>query len=228
MKFLSEIKISKTFEKCLDELENVIEDKSLIEKIKKEYIDAKKKSIIDVLTGFYNRRKFDEDLEDLFSQVDCSSNKHLSLIMIDIDDFKQINDNYGHDRGDMVLKWVTRVIKSVLRDRPNFREDHRIYRYGGEEFIVLLPNTDFKTAYVVAERIRRTLEYKSSGRITVSEGSANTFDSKCENAYALVKYADESLYKAKNMGKNRVVVNDRHYFEFLELNFQVDCDVRKK
>jgi len=125
--------------------------------------------------------------------------------MLDIDNFKRINDTYGHDVGDLVLKSLAETIKGILR-----KNDY-IIRYGGEEFLILLPNATIDRAIKVAEKIRREIENKKIKigdkeiKFTVSLGVSEiyTSDRSLQNA---IKRADEKLYKAKKKGKNRVEV----------------------
>jgi diguanylate cyclase len=124
----------------------------------------------------------------------------ISLAMIDIDDFKEINDRYGHQQGDKVLTSVGAII------RDNVRKMDTAARYGGEELVILMPNTSATTASEVAERIRRDIENMrvSQISITVSIGVSDT-RSIGTNIDELVKKADQALYQAKRAGKNQVI-----------------------
>ena len=153
----------------------------------------------DVLTGLYRR----EFLEELVQQEFYRSKRygyHFSVLMIDIDNFKQINDKYGHLFGDKVLRAVAGVI------RKNLRKSDIAVRYGGEEFFVVLPHTDLRRAAVVAERIRKAIEETTIGgvRVTASIGVAD--NSFVESFRDLVQRADSALYEAKRRGKNMVVI----------------------
>ena len=129
--------------------------------------------------------------------------------MIDVDDFKGYNDTHGHLAGDEVLKTVSDVIHRVFR-----RPSDLAARFGGEEFVVVLPTTHLQGAQVLAERLRKAVEdleiphrgSKVSGRITISVGVAARGPETGESPLALVKAADLALYEAKAAGKNRVVV----------------------
>jgi diguanylate cyclase (GGDEF)-like protein len=163
----------------------------------------RKLAITDGLTGLYNSEHF---RDGLYSAVDIAHAKGspLSLVMLDVDNFKCFNDTYGHLQGDKVLSRMGRVILLSIRetDLPS--------RYGGEEFAVLLPNTDIHAAMEVAERIRTAFENKIASQrtkdvtwMTVSAGVAALIEG--ENSSALMSRADQALYRAKKAGKNRVV-----------------------
>ncbi|MDX9713996.1 MAG: diguanylate cyclase [Dissulfurispiraceae bacterium] len=165
----------------------------------------KKLAIIDPLTGLYNRRYF-EAFMDKQVAISQRNNQFLSVIMLDIDNFKLFNDSYGHDAGDVALKLVAHLLNSVIRN-----SDIAV-RYGGEEFIVALPNTEKAVAYEVAERLRATIEESpvclNSDQckfITASLGVA-TLGLDSQDMTSLISTADSILYNAKNSGKNRVCV----------------------
>ena len=165
---------------------------------------------LDALTGLNNRHQFHTRLH---SEIANAKRQKTSLccIMTDIDFFKSVNDTYGHAVGDCVLKTVAKAIKKELReyDIPS--------RYGGEEFTILLPNTSLEEATTVAERLRSQIEKKkiniedyridgvSSISVTISVGVSqykNSFDTPDE----LYRSADAALYKAKESGRNKVIV----------------------
>jgi diguanylate cyclase (GGDEF)-like protein len=156
-------------------------------------------AIYDKLTQVYNRILLDSILYKLAKY----SKRHklpISIIMLDIDNFKGINDTYGHLEGDRVLKVVASIIKSSIR------ESDYIFRYGGEEFLILLPNTDINGAVVVGEKIRRNIEnfdFCLDRKITISCGikQIENFD----NPYLDIEQADKYLYVAKKTGKNRCI-----------------------
>jgi diguanylate cyclase (GGDEF)-like protein len=119
--------------------------------------------------------------------------------MLDIDHFKKVNDNYGHTSGDLVLKTITNIVGSVIRQVDIFA------RYGGEEFIVLSPETSIEGALVLAEKIRVAVgqyAYPAVGNVTISAGVAELCDK--DSGAALITKADEALYVAKKGGRNRV------------------------
>ena len=160
-------------------------------------------AITDGLTGIYVRRHFIERLNEELAR--CK--KHgfeLSLLMIDLDHFKLCNDTYGHLVGDIALKEIAKIMKEHVR------QVDLVGRYGGEEFVIALPDTDKKSAINVAERIRSSVEkhkfraYDETIAITISIGVAN-FPENGEEIPTLIDRADQSLYKAKEEGRNRVV-----------------------
>jgi diguanylate cyclase (GGDEF)-like protein len=161
-------------------------------------------SITDSLTLLYNRRFFTNHLYNQVRRIRAGGDSELSVLFIDIDDFKAYNDTYGHPEGDRVLRRVAKSIKLALRD------DDIAARYGGEEFAVIL-GCDAATAVEIAERVRSNVQdlYSSGTRsdlkreITVSIGSA-TLGLDANDAEKLVKSADAYMYSAKKLGKNRV------------------------
>jgi diguanylate cyclase (GGDEF)-like protein len=153
---------------------------------------------VDELTGTKNRRRFREDLELLFGQADRLA-APLSLIMLDLDYFKQYNDSFGHLAGDEVLQRAGSILRTVVR-----RHDVAA-RYGGEEFVVLLPATDAAEALDVAERLRSAIASWPWPRrkVTASLGVATTRPT-TKDATALVDEADHALYQSKLAGRNQV------------------------
>lgn len=161
---------------------------------------------VDTLTKIYNRRYLDKYLKE---QIEASkeNNLHLSVIMIDIDYFKRFNDTYGHDAGDYVLMHFADTLKF------NVREDDVVSRYGGEEFVVVLPRTDLRGAYRVAEKLRKKVEEMSltainndnPPQITCSLG-ISAYPIHGNNIDKLIGSADKALYKAKNLGRNRTCI----------------------
>ncbi|OGF64043.1 MAG: hypothetical protein A2Y62_15350 [Candidatus Fischerbacteria bacterium RBG_13_37_8] len=177
--------------------------KILQDELKKTNAMLHKLSITDELTKIYNRRFLLQRFKEEYQRAIRYSEK-LSLIIIDLDNFKQINDNYGHQTGDKVLIKVAKLMKEQLRACDV------IGRYGGEEFVIVLPYTDSKGSYILAERIRASLENncftiaKNTITLTLSAG-INSYPEK--NSHSLehfIKEADEALYKAKKLGKNQV------------------------
>ena len=149
----------------------------------------------DPLTGFYNRRGM-----EIFTQELMNTQTQFCVIAIDIDHFKQVNDTYGHDKGDLVLQKVAALIQA------NFRDNDVCCRFGGEEFIVLTPSTDLTIGYKLAERLRLKLEttlIEGIGPITISIGLAHWPDSSA-HIKAVMKLADKNLYQAKADGRNRI------------------------
>jgi diguanylate cyclase (GGDEF)-like protein len=158
----------------------------------------------DNLTGLYNRRYLLDQLDREFARASRNASS-LSLVMVDLDELKAINDRFGHNEGDVVLKKVGRVLKQ------NTRASDVAARCGGDEFVLLAPDTDSKSAYIVAERIRSQVERcrpKIAGQeltITISVGMA-VYPGHASCVTELLKRADEAMYNAKGLGKNQVCV----------------------
>ena len=162
-------------------------------------------AITDALTGLFNRRYMESHLGTLIEQA-IARGKPLTALVIDIDYFKSINDTHGHDAGDDVLR------EFALRIKRSIRGIDLACRCGGEEFVVVMPETDMAVAAMVAERLRRRIaadpfviqQGAGSVPVTISIGIA-ALRGKDDNAAALVKRADQALYRAKRDGRNRVV-----------------------
>ncbi len=172
------------------------------------YAEILKHATLDALTGFYNRRQLDERIKQETSSAKRQK-RNLCAIMTDIDYFKNINDTYGHAAGDLVLKTIAREIKHQLRDYDIAG------RYGGEEFVILLPYTKLEEAKMVGERLRTAVENKKIDisklcpdkediSVTISLGIAQYNNKDYEKVY--IRNADKALYKAKESGRNKVVV----------------------
>ena len=179
-----------------DELRN--KNKQLEELLYKvEYM-----AITDSLTGLYNRRRFHDILSNEFERAKRYVTP-FALIMADIDHFKRINDNYGHQAGDTILKEVSSIIVK------NTRETDTAARYGGEEFMVIMPNTNKNEAMRLAERIRSSIEKNrfsdiNGQSITVSIGITGMPDPDITKEDVLIRCSDFALYRAKNSGRNKV------------------------
>jgi diguanylate cyclase (GGDEF)-like protein len=164
-----------------------------------------KASQTDGLTGLDNRRHVEQRLGEMFEHA-TRLNEPLGCVMCDVDHFKSVNDTYGHQAGDAVLRQVA----DILRDSA--REIDRVGRYGGEEFIVLLPAANVDDARAFAERVRRAVEAREftydggTLRRTLSAGAAAWPHPAIRHQEALVKAADDALYAAKQNGRNRVEV----------------------
>lgn len=156
-----------------------------------------KSATTDALTGLYNRRVSESVLHAETSKG-SNNGAAVSVMMIDVDHFKSINDTFGHDAGDAVLKDVAALIRSTVRDNDVSG------RWGGEEFICVLPSTPISEAVAVADRVRRAIESRTGlcRRITISAGVATYREG--DDLAAIVKRADEALYTAKKSGRNRV------------------------
>lgn len=162
--------------------------------------DLEKLATTDKLTGIYNRHKFEEIYKTEIERVLRYENS-LTLIMFDIDHFKKVNDTYGHDVGDSVIKNIVDVVNKNIRTTDIF------VRWGGEEFIILCPETDSSSASTLAEKLRSAIEatqFDKVGRVTCSFGVA--IYSNKESGDNLIKRSDDALYMAKNQGRNRVEV----------------------
>lgn len=158
----------------------------------------------DGLTGVDNRRHVEERLTEMFEHA-ARLNEPLAVVMCDVDHFKSVNDTYGHQAGDAVLRQVAEVLRDTAR------EIDRVGRYGGEEFVVILPGSSADDAASFAERVRRAIEAREftydggSLRRTISLGVAGWPHPEVRHQEALVKAADDALYVAKETGRNRVV-----------------------
>jgi diguanylate cyclase (GGDEF)-like protein len=165
---------------------------------------ALKMAYTDPLTQANNRASFNDSINREISLAKRST-KNLSLIFFDIDHFKTINDLYGHDCGDITLASSAKWIKENLRDSDIF------FRYGGEEFVILLSDTDAHGAQLLAERIRTSIERHTIAygmetiRITASLGISTLHAD--DNIESFVRRADEAMYAAKNRGRNQVVLS---------------------
>ncbi|MGD9784851.1 MAG: PleD family two-component system response regulator [Hyphomicrobiaceae bacterium] len=162
-------------------------------------------AITDALTGLHNRRYMESHLEALVREA-LRTGRHLSLLVADIDFFKQVNDNYGHDAGDEVLR------EFAERIRHNTRGIDLACRLGGEEFVIIMPDTEIERAYQVGERLRAFVAAEpfrlSSGppiRVTTSVG-ISTLEAMDDTPQTMFKRADQALYTAKRTGRNRVTL----------------------
>lgn len=166
-----------------------------------------KHSTTDHLTALLNRRKIDEVIEDEISSMKRynSYENGFSICIFDIDDFKKINDNFGHLVGDKVLKKIGELLACNLRKVDNAG------RWGGEEFCVIMPHTDTKEAFKLMERIRAKIKEHDFGltwQVTCSFGIA-TYDNTNLSKDTLIKYADTAMYKAKKEGKDRIYFGEK-------------------
>ena len=161
-------------------------------------------AITDVLTGLHNRRYMESHLATLVEQANARG-KPLTLLILDIDFFKSINDTYGHDAGDDVLREFAHRLKKSIRGID------LACRYGGEEFVVVMPDTDMTVAAMVAERLRRRIASEpfkiaqGDKSVTISIGIAALGAE--DTPAQVLKRADQALYRAKHEGRNRVVAD---------------------
>lgn len=161
---------------------------------------------VDSLTGIANRRHFDRSLEREVRRA-RREGRPLSLIFLDLDEFKRFNDTYGHPRGDEVLRLVAQTLNETFRRGGDF-----VARYGGEEFAVVLPDVDARRAALYAERLRRRIwrlaipygNSSSAERVTISGGVATLAPSMKVSADQLLRAADKALYRAKCLGRNQI------------------------
>jgi diguanylate cyclase (GGDEF)-like protein len=164
-------------------------------------------AIYDTLTGLYNRRYFEERFGVEVQQA-FATKTPLSVILIDIDHFKKVNDTYGHPEGDKILRGVALLLKNSVRKKDT------VARYGGEEFILILPETSLEAASMIAERIRKLVESTSFDvgnahlHATISLGISSFPSHRARSKEELLKMADLALYQAKGGGRNRVSLYD--------------------
>ena len=176
-------------------------------KMKYQYTEKEFMSVLDGLTGLYNRRQFEIGLEQEYNRTKRHPSD-FSLAILDIDFFKKVNDTYGHQYGDYVLKTVASLMKQ------SFRKTDLLYRYGGEELVMIMPETNVEGALIPVQRLRRMVEeydFDYNGvkaKVTVSIGLTMNYQSLLTSA-DIVKSADEALYKAKESGRNRVVLYEQ-------------------
>jgi two-component system cell cycle response regulator len=176
----------------------------LFQKLYRERAKLEKLAIMDYLTGIYNIRYFYSRLEEEFSRAERYQ-MPLSCIMFDIDHFKKINDSYGHRIGDFILREFAQLVKRYTR------KSDLLARYGGDEFILLLPQTSLKGALNEARRLQKVVreirfrQLKEGRGITVSFGMSCFPDKGIKNPDDLINFADNALYKAKEKGRDLIV-----------------------
>lgn len=189
----------KVIEQFYNNLEQIVEERTIALKEANETIS--RLAATDELTGLSNRRSFNER----FSAAISSARRHsypISLIMIDLDHFKNINDTLGHCQGDQVLQNFSDLLREMIRS------EDLAARWGGEEFIVILPHTSSDAAAALAERIRNAFEQYSAGDppMVLSASFGVTELQGEEDVDAVLRRADDALYRAKHEGRNRVVI----------------------
>ena len=195
-------------------LRDISSRKAAEEKLQAAYLDVEALSTVDALTGVANRRRLDEVLPLEWRRA-LRDKTSISLLMLDADNFKKYNDHYGHLHGDECLRQIAEAASAVVQ-----RPGDLIARFGGEEFVVVLPNTDIDASHEIAESIRRAVEalgmeheMNPSGIVTVSVGAATQtpYYSGCELT-DLIEAADRALYEAKRGGRNNVYSADAHQY----------------
>ena len=179
------------------------EEGNRISKINEELLSKttklEEKASFDFLTKLYNRRKFNSFLEYEISKANRYKDQHLSLLLVDIDYFKNVNDTYGHLVGDNILQEISKILTICSRDTDI------VARWGGEEFVLMLPQTNIEQAFFVGEKLRATIEkhkFDDVKHITCSIGVGKFHQN--EDKDTLFKRVDAALYKAKNSGRNKV------------------------
>ena len=179
------------------------EEGNRISKINEELLSKttklEEKASFDFLTKLYNRRKFNSFLEYEISKANRYKDQHLSLLLVDIDYFKNVNDTYGHLVGDNILQEISKILTICSRDTDI------VARWGGEEFVLMLPQTNIEQAYLVAQKLRATIEkhkFDDVKHVTCSIGVGQFHQN--EDKDTLFKRIDVALYKAKNNGRNKV------------------------
>ena len=169
------------------------------------FSSIKNMATYDTLTGLYNRRYFEERLE-IEAQNSFRSCIPLSLVMVDIDHFKKVNDTFGHTEGDQILCKISSLLKNSVRRKDT------VARYGGEEFILILPEAALQQSFVIAERIRQRAENtlfevgRARVNLTLSMGISNFPSHRVKSKEELIKMADQALYDAKRGGRNKVCI----------------------
>jgi len=174
-------------------VEKNIELRRIHEELKRLNNDLRIQAESDPLTGFFNQQKMHLIIEEDIERS-RESKATLAMIMFDFDDFKRINDTYGHLKGDEVLREVSSIVKATLRNTDY------TFRFGGEEFLILLPSTGLQNASIVAKRVREDIE-SFAFPITISVG-ASIWEG--EDNTKFIQKTDRLLYKAKEEGKNCV------------------------
>lgn len=199
--------------------ETLAESRQLVEQLEKQMYHAihhrektfarslektRRETLTDPLTGLYNRRFLDEDLPKILGEIEARGGD-VTMVMIDLDHFKQHNDCNGHEAGDELLKFVGELLRGATRD-----SDFCI-RYGGDEFALVMPDTPQDQAVRVIDRIVKLFAqyatvFKTQPRVSMSAGIASSGSRTVEERRQLIKLADRALYQAKHLGKNRVTV----------------------
>ncbi len=182
---------------------------NLLDSLKDEIKKNRELSYFDELTNTYNRKAYNQKISEYISLFERYNNS-FSLILFDIDDFKKINDTYGHDMGDRVLVDLTKLINDKIRGNDS------LYRIGGEEFIIVLPQTKIDKAQIVAKKIRKEVEENlntiKNKNITISMGLTQVKDN--DTKESIYKRADELMYQSKIKGKNQISIQKSEEIHF--------------
>lgn len=185
--------------------EELQEAKRELAELRNEFKRVRQESLVDPLTGINNRRAFDLALDEA-AKSHAEARVPMCLLLLDVDHFKRINDDFGHCVGDAVLKWFAKILRETVRGADT------VARYGGEEFAVFLPQTQLSGARIVAENIRRRVSEQNLrvgqhqiGRVTCSLGVA-AITTECDVARWLAN-ADSAMYRAKHSGRDKVSIH---------------------
>jgi len=187
--------------------------------------ETRKSSRSDGLTGLFNRRFFDEALEGEMKRAQRYEGS-FSLIFFDLDNFKKLNDTYGHQAGDMTLKKTAEI---MLTEK---RTEDLACRYGGEELVLILPETTKVNALVIAERIRQKVEelelvFEGKQFSVTSSGGVASYPADAKDVKTLLNMADVALYQAKENGKNRIVLHNTDKRHYIRVDFAGDVQINK-
>ncbi|MGZ8174491.1 MULTISPECIES: GGDEF domain-containing protein [Methylobacter] len=194
---------SKTLQVQLDE------SKKEMQLLRQDLAQARETAKTDALTGLFNRRAFDQKLDECIEKTHKQNDSELCLLILDLDHFKQINDTFGHQAGDSVLRYTANLIKQHIA------EYHCAARYGGEEMAIIMPNTPFNKAMEIAEKIRSSLAQhplkrkcskESIGKVTLSIGVSGFKIN--DSIESLIERADKAMYRAKDNGRNQVMAEN--------------------
>ena len=198
-------RMSTLVENTVLELQKSIDSlQEMNEKLEEANRELHRVAVTDALTGLYNRREIERLIHSALLALN-DPGKELSLIMLDIDFFKKVNDTYGHDVGDIVIRDVAAIIKSFVNESAG----EAAGRWGGEEFFLLLPDKGLKEAAAIAEELRKAVEaheFETAGHKTVSLGVVNV--NAASDYQGIFIRADQALYEAKEGGRNRVVISE--------------------
>jgi len=184
------------------------DNKKEMQLLRQELEHARETAKTDALTGLLNRRAFDQKLNE-YIEIHQQNNDDLCLLILDIDHFKQVNDTFGHQMGDNVLRYTANLMKQHIT------EYHCAARYGGEEMAIIMPNTPLNKAMEIAEKIRASLAQhplklkgskKSIGKVTISIG-VSSFKIN-DSIESLIERADKAMYQAKDNGRNQIMAEN--------------------